>query len=366
MLYRLNPLHILFIAASRKDLVRQLEYLKVENQILRSKLGRQVRLTARERERLIIYGRRVGMAIRHLVSIVTPHTFDRWLNGSKWRKGTKPRKPGRPRTPDELQALVVRIARETGWGYTRILGELKKLGVNTVSRSTVVNILKRAGLDPSPERAIGTWDQFLKRHAETLWACDFLPRKLLTFRGWRDAYLLIFIHIQSRRVWVSPATFNPTRRWTATQAVAFCQAQADSANAPRIILHDRDTKFFGAFHTALRKHSIQPVPLRVRSPNLNAFAERFIQTLQQECLDHFVACGTKHLDYLVREFVEHYHTERPHQGLENRIPFCKRPMPTSRAGPVRCARRLGGCLKHYYRNSAWTNYSPAVVVTMIA
>jgi transposase len=85
------------------------------------------------------------MAIRHLVSIVTPHTFDRWLNGAKWRKGTKPRKPGRPRTPEEIEQLILRIARETGWGYTRILGELKKLGINTVSRSTVVNILKRAG-----------------------------------------------------------------------------------------------------------------------------------------------------------------------------------------------------------------------------
>ena len=104
--------------------------IRVENQILRSKRGRQVRLTAKERQRLIHYGRRVGMAIRHLVSIVTPHTFDRWLNGAKWRKGTKPRKPGRPRTPADIEQLILRIARETGWGYSRILGELKKLGVN--------------------------------------------------------------------------------------------------------------------------------------------------------------------------------------------------------------------------------------------
>jgi putative transposase len=352
MLYRLNPLFFIHMTACKRDLVRQIEYLKVENQILRSKLGRQVRLAAKERQRLISYGRRVGMAIRHLVSIVTPHTFDHWLNGAKWRKGTKPRKPGRPRTPEETERLIIRIARETGWGYTRILGELKKLGINTVSRSTVVNILKRNGLDPSPERAIGTWDQFLKRHAQTLWACDFLPRKVLTFRGWRDAYLLIFIHIQSRRVWVSPATFHPTRRWTATQAVAFCQARANTDCAPRLVLHDRDSKFFGSFQTVLRRQSVTPVSLQIRSPNMNAYAERFIQTLQHECLDHFVACGTKHLDYLVREFVEHDHTERPHQGLENRAPFGTGPPKDDHSGAIRCSSRLGGRLKHYYREAA--------------
>jgi putative transposase len=352
MLYRLNPLFFIHMTACKRDLVRQIEYLKVENHILRSKLGRQVRLTAKERQRLIYYGRRVGMAIRHLVSIVTPHTFDRWLNGAKWRKGTKPRKPGRPRTPDELQALVIRIARETGWGHTRILGELKKLGVNPVSRSTVVNILKRAGLDPSPERAIGTWDQFLKQHAQTLWACDFLPRKVLTFRGWRDAYLLVFIHIKSRCVWVSPATFNPTRRWSAGQAVAFRERHAETDIAPSIVVHDRDTKFFGSFQRALRWRGVTPIATQIRSPNMNAYAERFIQTLQTECLDHFVPCGTKHLDYLVREFVEHYHTERPHQGLENGAPLGNGPPSQSRAGPIRCASRLGGCIKHYYREAA--------------
>jgi putative transposase len=102
----------------------------------------------------------------------------------------------------------------------------------------------------------------------------------------------------------------------------------------------------------LRTRRVQPVPLRVRSPNLNAYAERFIQTLQQECLDYFIACGTKHLDYLVREFVEHYHTERPHQGLENRAPLGTGPLQGELSGAIRCASRLGGRLKHYYRDAA--------------
>src|SRR4051812_28465553 len=131
------------------------------------------------------------------------------------------RTPGRPRTPQAIENLVLRIARETGWGYTRILGELKKLGINCVTRSTVVNILKRAGLETGPSRDKATWNQFIKRHAHTLWACDFLPRKVFTLQGPRDAYVLVFINIKTRMVWTSPSTFAPTRDWTAQQTDAF-------------------------------------------------------------------------------------------------------------------------------------------------
>jgi putative transposase len=94
-----------------------------------------------------------------------------------------------------------------------------------------------------------------------------------------------------------------------------------------------------------------PRRLALCAPNLNVYVERFIQSIQVECLDHFLVFGEKHFDYLVREYVEHYHTERPHQGLANRL-VTGEPPPALSAGGVACRTRLGGLLRHYYRAAA--------------
>jgi putative transposase len=173
-------------SASDKELARQVEYLKTENQILRAKLPRRLTVTPRERQRLLKVGRALGSAVKTLISIVSARTFARWLSAeAKPRPVARPAcKPGRPRTSAELRALVVRLARENSWGYTRIHGELKKLGVKRVSRSTVVNILKENGLDLGPKRGEGTWDNFIRRHAATLWACDFFSKEVWTMGAW--------------------------------------------------------------------------------------------------------------------------------------------------------------------------------------
>lgn len=348
----INPLLLLAAHAWRSDLIRQIQYLKVENLILRSKLPRQVPITPRERQRLIRYARPVGATvIRSLASIVTPNTFYRWLNGHTWNKGTRLKQPGRPRTAAERVQLVLRIARETGWGYTRILGELKKLNIHSVSRSTVVNILKRNGLNTGPARGQSTWDEFISRHAQTLWACDLLPRRILTFRGWQCAYALVLINVKSRLAWVSPATLHPTREWTAAQTSVFARQWAESPHRPRIVLHDNGAAFGPPFKQALQAHGAEPLRLQLRSPNLNAYVERFIQTLQQECLDHFLVFGTRHMDHLLKEFLQHYHDERPHQGLGNRLLSGAGP-PSAPNGHIRCRQRLGGLLRHYYRQAA--------------
>ena len=119
------------------------------------------------------------------------------------------RKPGRPKTAVDIRELVLRLAKENGWGYTRILGDLKKLGIGTVCRFDVVNIRKEAGLDPGPKRGAGIWDDFLTRHAATLWAADFLSFKSSTANGIVDLYLLFFIDIGSRRVIISNPTTSP-------------------------------------------------------------------------------------------------------------------------------------------------------------
>ena len=170
----------LLAGTSRSDLRRQVQYLKAENEVLRSKLGTRVSVTPAERARLARLAKAVGPAIKSLVSIVSPGTVLRWINRpgrrARFNRPASSRPPVRPRTPAEIRAVILRMARETGWGYTRILGEIRKLGL-LVSRSTVVNILREAGVPPVPSRGEPRWNDFVRTHARTLWACDFVARR---------------------------------------------------------------------------------------------------------------------------------------------------------------------------------------------
>ncbi|MCE7975124.1 MAG: transposase, partial [Leptolyngbya sp. PLA1] len=165
-----------------------------------------------------------------------------------------------------------------------------------VSRSTVVNILKDAGLPTGPERGEATWDQFIKSHAKTLWACDFLRHRIVTKWGFRDAYMLVFVNVATRRAVATASTEHPDAAWVAAQVPLFKAAAGDGATECRVLTRDSDTKFGRPFDEALRACDITPVRLPHRAPNLNAHVERFIQTVQDECLDRFIVLGTRHLD----------------------------------------------------------------------
>jgi putative transposase len=175
---------LLLAGATHKELARAVEYLKAENRVLRARVPKRIEVTAAERRTLLHYGRKLGSKIRDLITIVTPRTFLRWLHGERQTGQARPGNPGRPRTPDDIRQLVLKPARENAWGYTRILGELKKLGVRSVTKNTVRNILKAEGLDPGPKRGEGSWDEFIKRHAATLWATDFFSKKVWTAGVW--------------------------------------------------------------------------------------------------------------------------------------------------------------------------------------
>ena len=340
-----------------RQLAAAVQYLKAENEILRSRLPRRIKVTPREKRRLLKFGRPLGRAMKDFVSIVTPRTFLRWLNGDRPRARTaRPRRPpGRPRTVEDLRELVLRIAGETGWGYSRILGELKKVGLGTICRSTVVNILKDAGLDPGPKRGEHTWAEFLAVHAATLWQCDFFSHKVLTWRGWKDCFVLAFVHVGTRRVFVSPCTRKPDAAWVQQQAAAFVGHLAAIGQSPAdtILFRDRDGKYTPPFDDTLRSHGVDVRRTPVRSPNVNAYVERWGQSLRVECLDRMLALGETHLNYLVSEYVEHHNTERPHQSLGNRpLPDAGQPdppvLPFPESGVV-CEKRLGGLLRHYRR-----------------
>jgi putative transposase len=246
------------------------------------------------------------------------------------------------------------MARETGWGYSRIVGELKKLGVRAIAKSTVKNILKEHGLDPGPKRGEGIWTDFLKRHAATLYACDFFSKKVITLPGVVEVFVLFFIHVSSRRAHIAGMSTKPTQAWTGARAREALGFLAGHAGERPILLRDHDTKFEGGFDAVLQESGVRVQKVGPRALNLNAVAERRAQTVQRESLDHFVVFGDAHLGYFLDQFLEHYHLERPHQGLGNRPLSGADPPPliATASGDIECEQRLGGLLRHYRRQAA--------------
>lgn len=355
----LQPLWLLLSAATDRELVRMVEYLKAENRILRDKLPARITVTPRERVRLVRFGTPLGSTIRGLITIVTPRTFARWVARAESGPPPRPagaRKPGRPRTAEDIRELILRLARENGWGYSRVLGELKKLGIRSVSRTTVANILREAGFDPGPKRGEGTWSDFLARHAATLWACDFLSVRSLTAAGFVDLFVLFFIHIGSRRAFVSGITAHPDAKWVTQQARNASMVMTEWGRPATHLLLDHDSKFTSGFDAVFVAEGTDVKRVGPLAPNLNAVAERYVQTLRTECLDHFVILGERHLRHIIREWERHYLVERPHQGVGN-VPLTEADSDEPRivpfpSGAIRCRERLGGLLKHYYRAAA--------------
>jgi len=317
-----HPLIMVLARATECELARYVEYLKAENRILRDKLPKRVVCTPAERQRLVKLGKPLGSAIKDLITIVTSRSFARWVSAAdKTKRGKKTtRKPGRPRTPEAIRELIVQMAKDNGWGLGRILGELKKLGIRSVCKTTIRNILKEHGFNPGPKRGEGTWDDFIRIHAKTLWACDFISKKVWTRGGLVDFLLLFFIHVDTRKVHVAGITANPDRRWMAQQARNLGMLFDEWPDQPEYIVCDKDTKFTGQFEAILKSDDIELKRTAVRAPNQKVYAERFAQTVQQECLDHFVVLGEKHLRFLVQEFAAYYNEWRPHTFLRGKTP----------------------------------------------
>jgi len=216
--FRHNPLLAFLVHMTQSALLRQIAHLKAENQILRSRLPKAVQTTPAERSLLVRLGSPLGLGIRNLLGIVHYKTFLRWVqeerDGVNGANVAKPRrKPGRPGPTEDTMAIILRLARETGWGYARIQGELKKLGI-TVAINTIKKILIRNGFHPSPLRTKGDWAAFMKRHMDTLWACDFFTKDVLTVGGKVTFYVLFFLQVGTRQVRVAGMTCNPTGPWT--------------------------------------------------------------------------------------------------------------------------------------------------------
>ncbi len=355
----LAPVFYLLGWSKQPELRRMVEFLKEENRILRSKLPRQVPVTPEERGRLVRLGKNLGIKIRDLIGIVTYRTFLRWCNlAKKGLVGKKAPKIGRPRTPVDIEGVIVQLARENrGWGYTRIIGMLKFLGLfKKIARNTIKNILLRNGFDPGPRRGPGSWDEYLKIHLKTLWACDFVVKKILTKWGMVECFVLFFIHLGTRRVLLGGVTKYPDGPWMARQARNLCICAEELAEKPTILIRDGDKKFTEQFDAILQSEGIESKKLPAHSPNLNAYAERWVQSFKVECLDHFLVFGEEHLRYIAQEYTNFYNRLRPHQALGNEVLCDERPSPIDERtfDPDKVKREpiLGGLINHYAYKAA--------------
>jgi transposase InsO family protein len=226
--------------------------------------------------------------------LVKPETLLGWhrrLVAGSW---TYPhRGPGRPPLGQELQQLIVRLARENlRWGYQRIQGELLHLGVR-VSATAIRTTLRRHGLDPAPRRAATTWRAFLRHQAVGIVACDFFTVDTVWLRR---LYVLFFIELDTRRVHLAGVTASPGAAWVTQQARNLLLMLAERGRLLRYLLRDRDAKFCRGFDDVLRAEGAEIVLTPVQAPRANAYAERWVGTVRAECLDWLLILGRGHLE----------------------------------------------------------------------
>jgi len=333
------------------------EDLVTENRILRQQITGRVRLSDGERMTLAEIGQKLGKkALEEVASIVKPETILAWhrkLIAQKFDGSQQRQAPGRSPVDAELEALVVRMAQENrSWGYDRIVGALANLGY-TISDQTVGNILKRHGIPPAPTRkTTTTWKEFIRTHMAVLVATDFFTAEIWTLGGLVTYYILFFIRLSTREVHIAGMTTHPHQAWMIQVARNITMEQWGFLSPGQYLIHDRDGKYCPAFQRLIDAAGVTRVPLPPRSPNLNAYAERWVRSVKDEALSRLILFGERSLRHALSQYTSHFHAERPHQGIGNIIPF-----PTSlpvhdRKGTIQCHERLGGLLKYYDRRAA--------------
>ena len=328
-------------------------YLAIEVVILRHEvavLRRQVhRPTLEPADRAVLAGLARLLPRQHLRRFfVQPATLLRWHRDLVAKRWTYPHaRPGRPRIPEGTTSLVLRLAKENpDWGYRRIRGELTTMGI-TIAPSSVWEILKRHGVEPSPRRSGPNWAEFLSVQAKGLMACDFFHVDTVLLRR---LYVLVFIHHDTRFMRIAGVTANPVAEWVTQQARNLSMELTDQAMALKFLIRDRDTKFTASFDAVFAAEGIKVIKSPVRAPRANAICERVIGTLRRECLDRMLILGRRHLEAVLTEYVEHYNSHRPHRSLGQRPP--SPPRTAALIGDVDLARlrrtdRLGGLIHEY-------------------
>ena len=340
-----------------EELLLRIEYLVAENRIMRNHITGRLHLSDTDRKTLAEIGKQLSkQALEEVAHLVKPDTILAWhrklvaqkFDGSKHRQVL-----GRPRIDPELEELVLRMAQENrGWGYDRIVGALHHLGY-TISDQTVGNILKRHGIAPAPERKkTTTWKEFIRTHMDVLVATDFFTTEVWTWCGLMTYYILFFLHLGSRRVHIASVTPYPNESWMTQIARNETMATWGFLQPGQYLIHDRDGKYCPAFQRIVDEAGVTRVPLPPRSPNLHAFAERWVRSVKEEALSKLILCGERALRHALTQYTTHFHHERSYQGIGNVIPFPPRRSNQGHVGPIQCHERLGGMRKYYAREAA--------------
>jgi transposase InsO family protein len=238
-----------------------------------------------------------------IATIVTPDTILRWHRRLIAEKWTYPRKrPGRPGTMKKVARLITRMATDNPtWGYSRIQGALKNLD-HRVARSTIARVLKEQGIPPVPNRPT-SWRTFLRANWGKIAAADFFTTEVWTARGLVTYYTLFVLDLCTRRVHVAGSTPHPDEAFMAQAARRLTDAEDGFLVGHRALICDRDSKWTERFLHLIEGAGIRTVQTPIRAPNANAYAERFVRSIREECLDRLILFGERRLRYVVDEFV---------------------------------------------------------------
>ncbi len=341
---------VLAVAALR---LRSREFKELEIVVLRHELAvlrRQVarpRLEDADRVFLAAASRQLRGADRQSF-FVRPDTLLGWHRRLVRRRWTYvARRPGRPAISEHIRELVLRVARENPrWGYQRIVGELAGVGVQ-VAATTVRSILRQAGMPPADMRAGLCWGEFLRANAQSMIACDFFTVE--TFWLGR-LYALFFIELASRRVHLAGCTANPSGTWTAQQARQLAWSLSERLTPVSFLIHDRDSKFSNIFDEVFRSDGVEIIRTPFRAPKANAFAERWVGTVRRDCLDWILIVSRRQLEQILRVYVDHYNSHRPHRALGLTPPAPERQLRLVSSHPpdhINRRDRLGGLIHEY-------------------
>ena len=319
--------------------------------MLKEQLGRKrLRLTDDQRRRLAAKGKPLGRRIlNRFATIVTPDSILRWHRRLIAAHHTYPHKErlGRPGIMKVIRELIVRMATENAsWGYLRIQGELKKLD-HRAGKTTIATTLKDNGIQPSPDRPT-SWRTFLKAHADAICGMDFFTVDVWTKRGLVTHYVLLAIQHATRRVEIAGVTTHPNASFMAQVARNLTDQVDGFLHGQRFLVVDNAPSFTKQFDSILAAAGVNVMRTAIQAPNMNSFAERWVQSAKRECLSRMIVFGERHLRRVLGEYVAHYNRDRPHQGIGNRLitpPACDPPTD----GEVLADESLGGLLRCYRR-----------------